>query len=187
MYDMLQVWASSSNEAWASLLVDAAIKGTAILLIAGAVTRVLRNASAAARHLVWLLAMASLLLLPVLSLSVPAWRVLPAWMGLGRTVPQAVTAASPTPEPPMATPMATLLAGNADGPEPRPMRREPAGRPAAASDTVPGPAASPAADGAPRAAAPAAGGSLPVSWAGFWCWRGRQGRRPCWFGRCWAC
>ncbi|KPK79636.1 MAG: hypothetical protein AMJ81_12980, partial [Phycisphaerae bacterium SM23_33] len=39
----------------------------------------MRKASAAARQLVWLLAMASLLVLPVLSVALPAWQVLPGW------------------------------------------------------------------------------------------------------------
>jgi beta-lactamase regulating signal transducer with metallopeptidase domain len=61
------------------LLVDSAVKGAALLALAGLLTLVLRKASAAARHLVWLLALAALLLLPMLSAMLPGWRVLPSW------------------------------------------------------------------------------------------------------------
>ena len=61
------------------LLADAAIKGAAVLVLASLAALLLRRASAAARQLVWFLAMSSLLVLPVLSLTVPAWRVLPSW------------------------------------------------------------------------------------------------------------
>src|SRR5260370_18912225 len=60
-----------SNE----LLIACAVKGTASLIAAGLVAMALRRASAAARHLVWAVAFAALLLLPVLSLAVPRWTV----------------------------------------------------------------------------------------------------------------
>ncbi|HWB07768.1 MAG TPA: M56 family metallopeptidase [Pirellulales bacterium] len=62
-------------------LLDLALKSAAVLLLAAAVTAVLGRASAAWRHLVWCLSVASLLLLPVLSLTLPDWRVgwLPQW------------------------------------------------------------------------------------------------------------
>ncbi len=61
--------------AWMTILLDASIKGAVILLIAGALSGLLRRTSAAARHLVWLLAVVSLIALPVLSLALPAWRL----------------------------------------------------------------------------------------------------------------
>ena len=59
------------------LLVDSAVKGTALLVLAASAAMMLRRDSAATRHLVWLLAMVALLVVPVLSALLPEWRVLP--------------------------------------------------------------------------------------------------------------
>ena len=64
------------------LLVDSAVKGTALLLVAAVVALMLRRDSAATRHLVWLLAIVALLVAPVLSAMLPGWRVLPKWAGV---------------------------------------------------------------------------------------------------------
>jgi HEAT repeat protein/beta-lactamase regulating signal transducer with metallopeptidase domain len=56
-------------------VVDALVKSTAVLACAWAIAFALRGASAAARHLVWSLALASLLALPLLSAIVPAWHL----------------------------------------------------------------------------------------------------------------
>jgi beta-lactamase regulating signal transducer with metallopeptidase domain len=61
-----------------ALLLDTLLKGTVLLLAAGALTLALRRAAAAARHLVWAVTFAGLLALPVGSALLPAWRV-PAW------------------------------------------------------------------------------------------------------------
>ncbi|HET7462962.1 MAG TPA: M56 family metallopeptidase [Longimicrobium sp.] len=58
-------------------LLDAALKGTVILLAALLATRQMRRRSAAARHLVWMVALASMLVLPGASRLLPAWRVVP--------------------------------------------------------------------------------------------------------------
>ena len=65
----------------ASGLVDFVLKGAAVMLLAWAVAGLLGRASAARRHLVWCLGVASLLLLPAFSLALPAWQVtwLPQW------------------------------------------------------------------------------------------------------------
>ncbi|HEX7447645.1 MAG TPA: M56 family metallopeptidase [Pirellulales bacterium] len=64
-----------------SALFDVAVKSVAVVFLAAALAVLLRRASAAWRHLVWCLSVASLLLLPVLSLLLPDWRVawLPRW------------------------------------------------------------------------------------------------------------
>ena len=66
---------SARSAAWLELLAAAAVKGMLILIIAVALNIALRRASAAARHLVWSLALASLLALPVLSFGLPSWPV----------------------------------------------------------------------------------------------------------------
>ena len=63
-------------------LLDATMKGLLVLALAAAATAAMRRASAAARQLVWLLAIASLLVLPALSVALPAWQVLPSWARL---------------------------------------------------------------------------------------------------------
>ena len=61
-------------------VLDAAAKSFPILALAGLAVLRLRRASAATRHLVWFLAVASLLLLPALSLVLPGWEILPHWI-----------------------------------------------------------------------------------------------------------
>ena len=63
-------WSGAS--AW---LLDVAIKGVVLLLVASTVVLVLRKASAATRHLVWCAAVCGLLVLPVISMIVPKWTV----------------------------------------------------------------------------------------------------------------
>jgi beta-lactamase regulating signal transducer with metallopeptidase domain len=60
---------------------DQALKSAAVLLLAMVVAAALGRASAAWRHLVWCLSVVCLLLLPVLALALPDWRVawLPQW------------------------------------------------------------------------------------------------------------
>src|SRR5262249_61412064 len=57
------------------LPIELTLKGIMILAAAGLLSVGLRNASAASRHAVWSLAVCALLLLPVLTWAVPAWRV----------------------------------------------------------------------------------------------------------------
>ena len=59
-------------------VLDAAVRGTFILLAALGATKLMRRSSASARHLVWLAALTALLLLPLARSFVPEWRVLPA-------------------------------------------------------------------------------------------------------------
>ena len=59
------------------LLLDSTLKGAALLLLAAISVVMLRKASAATRHLVWLFAVSALLVLPALSALLPGWAVLP--------------------------------------------------------------------------------------------------------------
>ena len=59
-------------------MLAAAAKGTMVLAVASAIAWTLRKRSAAARHLVWTAAAAALLSLPILSLTLPVLRVVPA-------------------------------------------------------------------------------------------------------------
>lgn len=86
------------------LLADSVLKCSLMLLAAGALTLALRRASAAARHLVWALAFAGVLTLPVASAALPDWG-LPAWPRLARIAvppdagpsPRIATGESPAP------------------------------------------------------------------------------------------
>jgi beta-lactamase regulating signal transducer with metallopeptidase domain/biopolymer transport protein ExbD len=60
-------------------MLDSAVKGTALLALITLLVLFMRKTSAATRHLAWLLGIAGLLLLPLLSVALPGWRVLPAW------------------------------------------------------------------------------------------------------------
>lgn len=57
------------------LLVDASFKSALLLGLAFTAVVVLRRASAATRHAVWSAALAGVVILPVLSLTLPSWRV----------------------------------------------------------------------------------------------------------------
>lgn len=59
------------------LLLDSALKGAALLILAVISVLILQKASAATRHLVWMFALGALLLLPALSALLPGWGVLP--------------------------------------------------------------------------------------------------------------
>jgi beta-lactamase regulating signal transducer with metallopeptidase domain/protocatechuate 3,4-dioxygenase beta subunit len=77
---------------------DAAIKGVFILALVALATLAMHRASAAARHLVWFVGTLSLLVLPILSLTLPGWHVLPAWAtsNLSGVEPQAVAPFAPS-------------------------------------------------------------------------------------------
>jgi beta-lactamase regulating signal transducer with metallopeptidase domain len=86
----------ASSALW--LILDAAAKSLIILLATSVVIASSPRASAAKRHLVWLLGILSLLLLPLLSAVLPRWEVLPRWVsyGSGRGASEVV---SPAPGP----------------------------------------------------------------------------------------
>ena len=58
-----------------AVLFDLTLKGALILVLAGALTMLLKRASAATRHLVWCLALCSVLILPALTLTLPSWHL----------------------------------------------------------------------------------------------------------------
>jgi beta-lactamase regulating signal transducer with metallopeptidase domain len=68
---------------WAAVFIPVTIKGSVILCLAFAATRMLRGRSASARHLAWTLGMVGLLLLPLMESAIPIWRVVPV-PGSGR-------------------------------------------------------------------------------------------------------
>ena len=59
-------------------VIDLAIRASVVLAAALIATRLLSRAAASTRHLVWTLAIAGVLVLPVARAAVPEWRVLPA-------------------------------------------------------------------------------------------------------------
>ena len=63
-----------------AVLIDAALKGTVVLVAAGLLATLLKRKSAAVRHLVWSVAVGAVLALPIFCAVIPAWRlpVLPA-------------------------------------------------------------------------------------------------------------
>ncbi len=66
---------NAGAEVWLGFLLDVAIKGAIVLVAVGGLQILFRRASAASRHFLWSLGLLSLLALPLLSLSLPAWRV----------------------------------------------------------------------------------------------------------------
>ncbi len=93
----LQRWAFDALP----VLLDVAAKGMVLLAIAGVLVLAMRKASAAARQVVWLLALAALLALPLVSAALPSWRVLPGWVKFEMPVGSAEPASpSPADSPP---------------------------------------------------------------------------------------
>jgi len=90
-----------------TLLLGSLIKSTLLLLAAWAVGCLLRRASAAARHLVWSVALGSVLLLPILSLSLPRWNV--AWRHVSAAAPPAPMAVPQAPPLPSAPTVASTV------------------------------------------------------------------------------
>jgi beta-lactamase regulating signal transducer with metallopeptidase domain len=92
---MINAMMAALREFWPTW-VALALKGTALLAVAWAVSLMLRRASSAQRHLVWSLAIAGLVLLPILVFLVPQWHVLPPQMNLAADqviLPESATAA----------------------------------------------------------------------------------------------
>ena len=81
MNGILEIWVEGPQlfqtiSGWGfTILMEVFMKGTILLLFAAALGLALRRASAASRHLVWTLALGSVLALPFLALMLPAWNV----------------------------------------------------------------------------------------------------------------
>jgi beta-lactamase regulating signal transducer with metallopeptidase domain len=80
-------WASAVREVLPPFAVDLAFASVVVLAAAAVATRVMTSASAAARHLVWCAAVASLILLPALSVALPRWDGLPGWRDASAAAP----------------------------------------------------------------------------------------------------
>lgn len=82
-------------------LLNVTVKGAVVLGTAFLLSLALRRASASTRHLLWTLALASLLVLPLLSSLLPSWeaQVLPSSMAEPAGFAQAVAAAREAPAP----------------------------------------------------------------------------------------
>jgi beta-lactamase regulating signal transducer with metallopeptidase domain len=104
---------------WLALLVNASVKSLLVFAAAGLALFLLRRASAATRHLVWVLALGSLMCLVPLSAALPSWK-------------------SPIPFPRMAGPRAAPLPQS--GPGSLPGRRQPTPVPGANSPALRSPA-----------------------------------------------
>jgi len=68
-------WLFTNAKTALSFLFIIALKSAVIILVAYVLTRTLRRAAAATRHLIWTMALVSILLLPIFSLLLPSWDV----------------------------------------------------------------------------------------------------------------
>ena len=80
---------SDHSIGWLAVLFDASVKSIVVLALAAGLNLVLRRSSAAFRHLIWLLAVVSCLCLPVISVTLPSWRlpVVPQMRSLTEATP----------------------------------------------------------------------------------------------------
>jgi beta-lactamase regulating signal transducer with metallopeptidase domain len=73
-YVFIEPAALAEGDGWLTLLIAWSAKSVLILGLAGMIAFALRRSAAASRHLVWSLALAGLLALPLLSFALPAWQ-----------------------------------------------------------------------------------------------------------------
>ena len=103
----MSMFAKSGTEMMMFLL-DASVKGVIILACAGALCVLFRRASAATRHLIWGLALASVIALPVLSLALPELEA--------RVLPASVSSTAPAEAPAEVVEARVLDAANVEAP-----------------------------------------------------------------------
>ena len=84
MNRLLDLFGSLNGE-FSVLLVDSAIKGAVLLLIAAGIVLMMRRESAAMRHLVWLVSIVCVLVVPLMSLTLPQWQALPRWVSFSQS------------------------------------------------------------------------------------------------------
>lgn len=90
------------------ILADSAVKGVLILALAWFAAWRMRRSPASIRHMVWFVALSSLVAMPVLGRVLPAWQILPASWDLGMMrLPEQAPVASRVPIAPL--PMQTPL------------------------------------------------------------------------------
>jgi beta-lactamase regulating signal transducer with metallopeptidase domain len=83
-----------------AVFLEAAVKGTVVLIVAWALTRTLRHASASIRHLVWTVGLAGVLIMPVLSVVTPRLEILvPEFAAAPRSVVSVARDESPAASP----------------------------------------------------------------------------------------
>ncbi len=75
MQALIEQLGLSDAPLWMAAGANIAIKGVALLAIAWLVVLCLRRASAAARHVVWFAALVGVLILPILTVTLPQWRL----------------------------------------------------------------------------------------------------------------
>ncbi len=94
-----------------AVLVDQIVKATILLLAAWGLSRLLRQASAAARHQLWTAALVAILALPLLSQVLPTWRVPVLSAGVAETsTPLNGASSDLTPTPGLQTSVSLALA-----------------------------------------------------------------------------
>ena len=75
MFFMSLFGTSEHSINWLAVLLDASIKSIVVLTLAAGLNLALRRSSAAFRHLIWALAVVGCLCLPVISVTLPSWRL----------------------------------------------------------------------------------------------------------------
>ncbi|HEU0013782.1 MAG TPA: M56 family metallopeptidase [Longimicrobium sp.] len=102
-------------------VLDTAIRGTLILLAALGGTALMKRSSASARHLVWLAALAAILMLPLARRFVPEWRVVPVPTAARIVLlPTPAPATEAAPAPVVSAPIATNAPETTTAPAPAP-------------------------------------------------------------------
>lgn len=140
-------------------LFDVALRSVLILGATGVMVAALRRSSAAARHWVWLMGFAALLLLPLLSATIPGWHILPRFAG--HDAPSAMEVPTAFGEDPMPTAAPARWATES------PALEASVPKPHEAQAVAQAPPAVPAAVMAPVAAPAAAAGSRAIPWTAW--------------------